>query len=186
MSQFRTGTVGIAWFGAVITLLTASMIFGQQRSVTTTETVTTKSTIVAIDKATRTITLRDSKGHDTVVHASDQVQRFDQLKEGDVVSATYTQSVAIAIRKPGAAAPPKEAEKIVRDSTGAKVTSQRTASVTVEEIDIPGMKVVVKDAKGAKTTYKAKDIANLRELKVGDKVDVTFTEGLLLKVDPPK
>jgi hypothetical protein len=42
----------------------------------------------------------------------------------------------------------------------------------------------VKDDKGSKSSFKVKDKSNLRELKLGDKIDMTYTEGLLIKADP--
>jgi hypothetical protein len=188
MNRVRSGITFIAWFAAVLLLVPAWTNFAQQseRQVTTSESISAKATIVAIDKANRTVTLRNEKGIESKVIAGDTVQRFDQLKVGDVITATYSQAMAIKIRKPGAPAPQDKVESIVRDPHGATVTQQRTASVTVSEIDLPNMTVTAKDSKGVKSTYKVKDMSNLREFKVGDKVDVTFTEGLLIRADPAK
>ena len=64
------------------------------------------------------------------------------------------------------------------------MTKERTITVEVVAIDYPNEKVTVKDAKGATSSYKVKDMKNLREFKVGDKVDVTYTEGMLITADP--
>jgi len=184
MNGFGKG-IAIIGFGAALLVLPVSTSFARgQREVSTSDSVTAKATIVAIDKATRTVTLRNAQGIESKVIAGNQVQRFDQLKVGDVISATYSQAMAVKIRKPGAAAPLDKAETIVRDQHGANVTKERTISVDVVEIDIPNEKVTVKDAKGAKSSYKVRDMKNLREFKVGDKVDVTYTEGLLITADP--
>ena len=187
MNRITTG-IAILAFGVVLLLLSASPVLAQatDRQLKASESISTKATITAIDKATRTITLRNEQGVESKVVAGENVQRFDQLKVGDIITATYSQAMAISIRKPGAPAPKDKIENIVRDKHSATVTQQRTVSVTVEEIDLPNMMVTVLDAKGAKSKFKVRDKNNLRELKVGDKVDVTYTEGLLIRADHAK
>ena len=51
--------------------------------------VTVSATIEAIDKASRLITLKGPKGNVATVYADDTIKRFDELKVGDTVSATY-------------------------------------------------------------------------------------------------
>ena len=155
------------------------------RELTATETTSKKATIVAIDKAKRIVTLRGPQGEDWTVYADERVQRFNELKVGDVITASYSQALAVRIRKPGAPAPKAKAESLVRDTEkiGATVTKEQTVSVTVQEIDLPNTKMTVKDADGKTMSFKVRDKDNLRELKVGDKVDVTYTEALLLRAD---
>ena len=183
MNRFGKGIAIIAC-GAALLVLPVSTSFAQQREVSTSESITSKATIVAIDKATRTVTLRNAQGVESKVVAGNQVQRFDQLKVGDVISATYSLAMAVKIRKPGTAAPAEKAETIVRDPHGAIVTKERTVTVDVVGIDYQTEKITVKDAKGATSSYKVRDMKNLREFKVGDKVDVTYTEGMLITADP--
>jgi Cu/Ag efflux protein CusF len=180
---------GIAMLTGLGALLTASpeppIAPPQVREISSSETTTVKATIVKIDKATRAVTLRGEKGNDVTVIADQNVQRFNELKIGDVVTAVYTQALAISIRKPGAPAPPAQSETVVRekDNLGATVTKQRTVSVSVQAIDIPNVKLSVKDSNGITSTFKVKDVNQLKELKIGDKVDVTYTDGLMMRAD---
>jgi len=180
---------------AVLTLIVSLMISPVLQSapqgvreLSATETTSVKATIVKIDKANRLVTLRGPKGNDVTVYADDRVQRFDELKVGDVVTAVYSQALAIRIRKPGSPAPSATTESTVReaDNRGATVTKEQTISVTVQEIDIPGVRLTVKDSKGSSLSFKVRDANQLRELKVGDKVDITYTEGLLVRADRAK
>jgi hypothetical protein len=116
------------------------------RELTATETTTKKATIVAIDKDKRIVTLRGPKGEDWTVYADERVQRFKDLKVGDVITASYSQALAVRIRKPGAPAPKEKTENLVRDSEniGATVTKEQTVSVTVQEIDLPNSRMTVK------------------------------------------
>jgi len=177
----------LTWFGGVLITPPVVPVPATQgaRELSASETTSVKATIVRIDRDTRNVTLRGPKGNDVVVYADEKVKRFDELKVGDVVTAVYSQALAVRIRKPGAAAPAPSRETIVReaDNRGATVTKERTVSVTVQEIDIPGVRLSVKDSKGSIQSFKVRDVNQLRELKVGDKVDVTYTEGLLVRAD---
>ena len=69
-----------------------------------TDSVTITATIEAIDKTAKKVTLKGPKGNYVEVDAAG-VPRFDQLKVGDQVSATYYESLAVHVRKPGDPAP---------------------------------------------------------------------------------
>jgi Cu/Ag efflux protein CusF len=152
-----------------------------------TESVTVQATIEAIDKTAKTVTLKGPKGNLVDVDASG-VARFDQLKVGDVVTATYSESLAVHVRKPGEPAPTAGSAAVTpRPGTpGATAARQRTVTVTVEAIDPKVPSVTVKSLDGRVLSFRIQDPKNIEGLKVGDKVDVTYTQALLLKVDPAK
>jgi hypothetical protein len=149
-----------------------------------TESITVRATIEAIDKTNRIVTLKGPQGNLFKVKADESVRRFDELKDGDVVSATYSESLAIHIRKPGEP-PPDKQRIIVRPQVrpGTKVEDVQTTTVTVEAIDRAAPSVTVKDETGAVNTYKVSDASRLDGVNVGDKVDIYFTVAILLKVE---
>jgi Cu/Ag efflux protein CusF len=151
------------------------------------ESVTIKATIEAIDQTSKRVTLKGPKGNYVEVDASG-MPRFDQLKVGDVVTATYTESLAVHIRKPGEPAPPAGADTVTRreGAPGATAARQRTATVVVQAIDPKAPSVTVKTSDGRVLSFRVENPKNLENVKVGDKVDVTFTESLLVKADPAK
>ncbi len=59
--------------------------------------------VVAIDKATRTVTLKGPKGKVVDIVAGEQVKNFDQIKVGDLVVARYAQALTLELRKTRAA-----------------------------------------------------------------------------------
>jgi Cu/Ag efflux protein CusF len=151
------------------------------------ESVTLKATIEAIDQTSKKVTLKGPKGNYVEVDAS-TMPRFDQLKVGDVITATYTESLAVHIRKPGEPAPPASADSVTRreGAPGATAARQRTATVVVQAIDPKAPSVTVKTSDGRVLSFRVEDPKNLEKVKVGDTVDVTFTESLLIKADPAK
>lgn len=149
------------------------------------ESVTVKATIEAINPTDRTVTLKGPQGNLVVVQADKRVKRFDKLKVGDEVTATYTESIAVRVRKPGEAAPAKEMSGVnLREGKpGATATQEQTMSVTIESIDVAAPSVTVKGPEGRVASFRVRDVKNLEGLKVGDTVDITYTRALLLKAD---
>ena len=55
--------------------------------------------VVAIKKATRTLTLKGPEGNVVDVVAGDEVKNFDQIKLGDFVVVRYAQALTLELRK---------------------------------------------------------------------------------------
>jgi len=172
--------------GAVLSVLVFVVTAtAQQRTpLSVTGSITVRATIEAIDKDNRIVTLKGPQGNLLKVKADESVKRFDELKVGDVISATYSESIAVHIRKPGEPAPDKQRIIVRPQSTpGAKVEDVQTVTVTVQAIDRSAPSVTVKDETGAVNTYKVSDASRLDGVNVGDKVDIYYTVAILLKVE---
>ena len=160
-----------------------------QKPVTQGAAVTETATIVAIDSTNRLITLKDKDGITDTIVAGPEVKRFAELKVGDVVTFRYYESVVYAIQKPGDKAPAPVAGGIVR-STGPKpggtLSEQLTAVVTVQAIDAKIPSVTAKTEDGNVISVKVEDPKNIVGLKVGDKVQITYTRALAISVEAPK
>ena len=151
--------------------------------------VTRTATIEAIDRANRLITLKNPKGELAVIVAGPDVKRFDELKVGDTVSATYYESVAVNVRRPGDPAPSRSGAALTPGtgkSPSATASVQDTVTVTVQAIDRANQAVTVKRADGGVVSFRVQDPKNLDIAKVGDTVDITFTQALLVEVAPAK
>src|ERR1700752_864991 len=70
-------------------------------------TVRASATVAAVDKATRTVTLKGSDGKEFEVVAGPEVRNFDQIKVGSEVVAGFHQALALELKKGGGA--PREA-----------------------------------------------------------------------------
>jgi Cu/Ag efflux protein CusF len=183
------GVAALAVFGALMIAVWPPTMAGQQVSeLSRGETTTAKGTIVSIDKANRLVTLRGPKGNDVVVQADETVQRFNDLKIGDVVTMTYSEAIAMSVRKPGAPAPEAKTESTVRqaDKIAAATARQQTVTVVVQAIDLTTSSVSVKGPQGNTRSFRVRDKTSLKGLKVGDTVDITYSEALLVRVDPAK
>lgn len=161
-----------------------------QQKVEQSGNISKSATIVAIDHAKRTVTLKDANGNVEDVHAGPEIRRFDELKVGDTVTFSYHAAVVYQILKPGTTAGPAQGAVSAVRGQGTKpsgaVTQQVQATVTIEAIDpaIPSIKV--RTADGHSMSAKVEDKKNIEGVKVGDKVTVTFTEALMITVEAPK
>ena len=159
-----------------------------QKPVTQGEAVTETSVIQAIDSKARLVTLKNEDGTIDTIYCGPEVQRFDALKVGDKVTFRYYESIVYAITKPGATPPAATDAAIVRSKgakPGATISQQMTATVTVLEIDAKVPSVTISTDDGSKMSFKIEDKKNLEGLKVGDKVQITYTQALAISVAPP-
>ena len=171
-------------------LLYAPTVLGAQAKTIEGDAVVATATIEAIDTSTRTITLKDSTNglYDTIV-APPEMKRFSELKVGDKITARYYENVVVRLKKPGEAAIDVDTGGITR-GTGARpsatAATQRTITATVVAIDPATSAVTVTGPNGWKYSRKVTDKKALAQLKVGDRLDMTWTDALLISVDSAK
>lgn len=184
LGQINKGRTFLLTIAVLAVAVVATPVRAQ---VSESESVTMKASIEVIDKTARTVTLKGPRGNLVTVQAGESVKRFDQLKVGDVVTATFTLAVAARIRKPGDPEPKEVKESLtpLTEKVGAKAYAEQTITVSVEEIDRTAPSITVKTPDGRVLSFRVKNVANLKNLKVGDQVDITVRLGLLLSVDPP-
>jgi len=168
-----------------VTVLVGGGVAAAQRPVSIADVVSETFTIEAIDHSSRIVTLKDKDGLTADVLCGPEVQRFDALKVGDRVTFRYHESLVTAIRRPGAAAKPAEAATVTRapgGKPGATIAQQMTAVVAIEAIDAKTPAVTIKTESGRRMSFKVQNAKNLEGYKVGDKVEVTYTQALAVSV----
>ena len=146
--------------------------------------VTLTATIEAIDKETRTVTLKRPTGTSVQIKAPDQMEGFNSLRVGDQVTATYYEMVVINLRKPGdPPAPPPVTTTQRKDRVpGSETRRQRTVNGTIEAIDQKTRAVTMKTSEGTLLMLPAVDAKQLTGLKAGDAIAATYYESLFIKV----
>jgi len=154
------------------------------------EAVEAQATVTAIDMKTRMVTLKGPEGNETTIHVDKRARNLPQVKVGDVVKVAYVQQVAWQVRKSGDPAPSSAVgteAMAVRAEPGEKpggAAGQRTTfTATIEAIDLAKGTVTLKGPQGNSQTIKARNPANLKKVKVGDLVDITYTELVAIKVE---
>ena len=151
--------------------------------------VSVTATIEAVDKANRTVTIKRPDGTTAEIKAEKEMQGFNTLKVGDRVTATYYEAVLLTPRKPGDPLPPAEPITAIQRkerAPGSERRAQQTFRTTIDAIDAKASSVTVKGAQGRVVTLALQDAKALQSLTVGDTLDVTYYESLLIDVSRPK
>ena len=162
-----------------------------QKPVSLADVISETFTIEAIDHGARIVTLKDKDGNYDEIVCGPEVQRFDALKVGDKVTFRYHESVVSAIHKPtpGAPAKPATSGAITRTpgtTPGGTIAQQMTVVVTIAAIDAKTPAVTITNDKGQKMSFKVENAKNLEGYKVGDKVEITYTQALAVSVTSGK
>jgi len=169
-------------------LVVLPLVARAQKPVTDTEVTELTTKIEAIDKTARLVTLRDKDGESETIYCGPEVKRFDELKVGDTITVRYYESVAYAIRKPGqpSGLPAATGTTKITRGQGARpsgtIARQETATVTIKAIDPKTPSVTVLTEDGRTVSFKVEDKKNLKDVKVGDKVEITYTEAAMISV----
>jgi len=152
------------------------------------ELTTVTATVEAIDQTTRMVTLKGPKGNSFTFKAGEEVRNLPQVKVGDQVVAKYYESIAIEVKKPGEATPGVTKEEVAGRAKPGEMpaglrASQVTVTATVKAIDKKKPSVTLEGSEGKTQEIKIKDPKKLENVKVGDKVVITYTEALALSVE---
>jgi len=145
--------------------------------------------VVAIDKATRTVTLKGPQGNAVDIVAGDEVKNFDQIKLGDFVVARYAQALTLELRKTNVkAGEPTVTEGAARAKPGERpaVAGVREVTAIADVIGVDAKKstITLKGPRGNVVTLDVKNPDQFKVVKKGDQVEVTYTEALALSVEP--
>ncbi len=182
MKTFST----MALAGAAL-LCVASTAGAQSKSIAG-ESVTRSVTIEAIEQSSRTLTVKDDKGIFETIWAPPEMKRFSELKVGDKITARYYENVVIRVKRPGEAPVDVLSGAATRGdgkSPAATVAEQRTITVTITAKDPATQSATVKGPNNYVYSRRVADKKIFDQLKVGDQLDMTWTNALLISAEPP-
>ena len=144
--------------------------------------LTVSGPVTAIDHTARTVTLRAEQGHLLTVDVPASATRFEQVKVGDTVTISYYDRVIIRPKPAGEPAVDRTAPPTTTPAAGSlpggTLASQRIVTVTLTGWDPANRVISFKGPNGASYTRGLLDTTDpsiIAGLKVGDRVDVTWT-----------
>ncbi len=146
--------------------------------------------VVAIDKKTRTVTLKGPEGNLFDVTVGKEVKNLPQVKVGDRVVAEYAEALALKLKKGGGLRETVERSDMQTAKRGQKPGAVKMREVDfvadVMDVDTKAGTVTILGAKGRVVKLKIKDPAVLAEIKKGDQVEGTYLQATGIIVLPPK
>jgi len=149
------------------------------------ETVT--ATVEAIEEASRTVVIRTKNGELRTVELGPNA-RLSQIKVGDTVNATYYENVIVR-KKPAGEADVDTLEIAGHrgeTKAGGTIGVQQAITATITAVDLNVPSISLKGPRNWTYSTKVQDKKALEQVKVGDKVDITWTQAVLVSVTPAK
>ncbi|HJQ87040.1 MAG TPA: hypothetical protein VJ820_06210 [Propionibacteriaceae bacterium] len=175
--------VGI--IAAAVLMSMARTAMAQAKTVRS-EMRTETAIVEAIEASTRTLTLKKPDGTFVTTVAGPDIKRFEEIKIGDKVTARYYENVVLLLKRPG----DPEVDSRVKATTGSEQVlpggtkaRQRTITATISAIDMNLPTITFTGPNGWKYTSKVQDTEALAKVKVGDKVDIVWTEAVLVSLE---
>jgi Cu/Ag efflux protein CusF len=171
---------------AALLLATAGPASAQMKTITgDTQKVTV--TVEAIDRTSREVTVKKPDGtHDFLV-VPEGIKRFDTLKVGDHISAEYHISLLLRVKAPSEKPVNQSSSSVIRSGEGpTTLARERTITATISAIDMNAPSISFKGANGWTYSSRVQDKEALAKVKVGDRLDLTFTEALVMAVTDGK
>ena len=132
--------------------------------------------VTAIDPKARLVTLQIEGGQTFEVLAGDGVKNFDEIAVGDVVQATYTESVAFQV-VPKSDTPGSASQSMDSIAGSAKVRQKVTYSFTVIAVDPTTnvLAVTLPDGNTKQIHFEETAQTRLKSLNPGDVISATYT-----------
>jgi hypothetical protein len=182
MKDLTTGILAIALVLPTIAAAQIKTIPG--------EAITLTASIEAIERATRSVTLKDPDGTLTTITVPNEVTRFNELKVGDTITAKYYENVVLRKKAPGEKDAVNTKNAAVTKGGGARpgvtAASQRTITATITAIDPKIPSITLSGPNNWTYSSRVVDRDALKQVKVGDRLDITWTEAVMLSAEAPK
>lgn len=150
-----------------------------------------EATIQSIDRAKRTLTLRNAEGRTGTVEVPPDVN-LERMKPGDEVVIGLFQSLSARVLPPGSAA---LGATLATGSTapgepGGRAWGQQVTVVNaVTAVDLVKHTVTLRGADGSSRTIIVKDPEmqqRLSNLKIGDLIELTYSEAVAARLMPKR
>jgi hypothetical protein len=179
-------TIGTVICAAAVAFMAAGL-FAQTKTIPG-DKQTISGTIEAIEAGTREVTVKGEKGNYVTFIVPKDAKRFAELKVGDTITATYYDNIVLRVKAPGEKAVDTDTAAVTPGhgkKPGATSATQRTITATITEIDPDVPSITFTGPNNWKYSSKVADKKAIANVKVGDKVDITWTEAVMISVQPP-
>lgn len=147
------------------------------------------STVDRIDLSTHEVTLKGVDGRRETLALGPEARNLGQLKVGDVVTITYSRTVAIVLAAPEGNPSAAGATDVQRAPLGAKpggkVTNVDEVTAVVEGVDRAHRMVTIRGPGGNVNTVTVGDEVDLGRIRMGDRVIARYTDAVAISVAQP-
>lgn len=153
------------------------------------EVVTVTGEVVAVDAASRTVSIKRPQGNVVVYRVDPKVKNLEQVKVGDRTRVDYKMGFALALKKGGDGIREKvEAESAAMAPEGAKpsIAAMKRTTVVANVLSVNKTKKIatLEGPEGNVVDVMVRDPQVLQEVEAGDQVVAVVTESMAVNVRP--
>ena len=157
------------------------------------QTITERAKVQAIDLASREVTLVGPEGSVFTIHAGDAVRNLDKVKVGDTVVATYYASIVLVLSAPGTQVPDNQVNAARARAAKGQMPAGALGTRVIVTGAVVGVDLVkhtislVNPSGGLVHTFDVTDArqqAALKRVKVGDSLTAIGTEAFAVALEP--
>ncbi|HEX9194544.1 MAG TPA: hypothetical protein VF854_00880 [Azonexus sp.] len=154
------------------------------------DTVKAEAEVVAINKKTRTVTLKGEDGNVFDIIVGKEAKNLGQVKVGDRVIAEHMEVLAMELKKGGGLRETVEKDINETAKPGQKPGAIRGREIDfvadVKSVDTKASTITILGAKGRVVKLHVKDPAVMAQVKAGDQVKGTYVVATGIVVVAPK
>jgi hypothetical protein len=177
--KMKRGTMVFIMFAVVLAL--ALPAWAQSKQLPT-QTMTIEGTIETIDQSKRAMNIKTADGKMVAVNVPPSVKRFPELKVGDKIKAKYNNNVMVRLKPAGEAPVDTAATATTTGKTSGTKAMVRTMTAEIVDIDKSASSITFVGPNGWKYSRRVVDPKVFDQVKVGDKVDITWNTDLTVSV----
>jgi hypothetical protein len=146
-----------------------------------------RGTITAVDKENKTISIKGEGGRTLTLDVQDP-SKLEAVKVGDPVVGMYYEAVAVRVKKaesgsPGMSVKEERSGSKPGENPAGAIGREITVTGTITAIDKKQGSVTVKGPQGKSHTVKVREPKNLENVKVGDLIELTYAQALVVALD---
>ena len=143
--------------------------------------VEARAVVTGVDQRRRLLALESDEGGVAVLPVAEEFRDFEKLRVGDPVVVSYTESIAWTVKPADKAAPGVSARETLSnpkpgEAPGGAIEQAITVTATITAFDVAHGTVTLTGPGGRSETIKAPRPADLERVRVGDLVEITYSQ----------
>jgi len=148
-----------------------------------------RAVVIGVDQVNRLLALEAAAGGRLVLPVAEEFRDFDRARVGDQVVVSHTQAIAWQVKPSDKGAPGVSSRETLSnprpgEAPGGAVERAITITATITAFDVAGGTVTLTGPQGKRQTFIAHRPADLEKIRIGDLVDITYSEALAVSLRP--
>lgn len=146
-----------------------------------------RAVVIGVDQKHRLLALEGDDGGRMVLPVAEEFRDFERARVGDQVVVSYTEAIAWQVKPSDTGAPGVSTRETLSnpragEAPGGAIERAITITATITAFDVARGTVTLTGPQGRSNTLKAHRPADLEKIRVGDLVDITYSEALAVGI----